>query len=308
MINLISTSDKIQLTPSSTSALEVRVDFVEATTASSVIQADTFVPGNQRTAFSAATVADILTAPATNRCRNVKLIVVKNSGATNPATNTVLCEVVNAAGNCDLFNVPLAVGEWLTWNETGVLFVYAIDGSVKSAGQSVAFISSTGFAGPVTGYASDTYLAGSRILLPTSALVGGQTSVRWAFGISKTAAGTAAPTVIIRYGTAGAISDTARVTFTFAAQTAVIDRGWMDIIATFRSVGSGTSAILDCEAALWHQLATTGLNVTTQGGQELAVSSSGFDSTPAGSYIGLSVNAGASAAWTITSVLGFATI
>lgn len=133
MINLISTSDKIQLTPSSTSALEVRADFVEATTVSGVIQADTFVPSNQRTAFSAATVADILSAPAANRVRNAKLIVVRNTGATNPALNTVLCEVVNAAGNVDLFNVPLAVGEWLTWNETGVLFVYATDGSVKSS-------------------------------------------------------------------------------------------------------------------------------------------------------------------------------
>lgn len=305
MINLISTSDKIQLTPSSTSALQVRVDYVEATTATSIIQADTFVPGNQRTAFSSAVAADILTAPAANRVRNAKLIVVRNTGA---ASNTVLCEVVNAGGNVSLFNVPLNAGEWLTWNETGVLFVYAIDGSVKSSGQSVAFVSSSGFAGPVTGFAADTYLAGSRIAVPVASIVGGQTSFRWAFGISKTAAGVAAPTVIIRYGTAGAIGDTARVTFTFAAQTAVIDRGWMDVIASFRTVGSGTSAILDAEAALWHQLATTGLNTTTQGGQELAVSSSGFDSTPVGSFIGLSVNGGASAAWTITSVLGFATV
>lgn len=133
LINLISTSDKIQLTPSSTSSLEVRVDFMEATTASGVITADTFKPDNQRTAFSTASVADILSAPASNRVRNAKLIVVRNTGATNPALNTVLCEVVNAAGAVDLFNVPLAVGEWLTWNETGVLFVYATDGSVKSS-------------------------------------------------------------------------------------------------------------------------------------------------------------------------------
>jgi hypothetical protein len=133
MINLVSTSDKIQLTPSSTSALEVRVDFIEATLASGIIQADTFKPDNQRTAFSAASVADILTAPAANRVRNPQHITVRNTGATNPALNTVLVEAVNAAGNVDIFNVPLAVGEWLTWNETGVLFVYATDGSVKSS-------------------------------------------------------------------------------------------------------------------------------------------------------------------------------
>lgn len=133
ILNLVSTSDKVQLTPSSTSALEVRVDFIEATTASGIITADTFKPDNQRTVFSTAVVADILTAPAANRVRNPQHITARNTGATNPALNTVLVEVVNAAGNADLFNVPLAVGEWLTWNETGVLFVYATDGSVKSS-------------------------------------------------------------------------------------------------------------------------------------------------------------------------------
>lgn len=133
MINLISVSDKIQLTPSSTSELEVRVDFIEATLATGIIQADTFVPSNQRTGFTTAVLADILTAPAANRVRNAKLIVVTNTGATNPAANTVRGEVVNAAGTVDLFKVTLAVGEWLIWNENGVLFVYAVDGSVKSS-------------------------------------------------------------------------------------------------------------------------------------------------------------------------------
>jgi hypothetical protein len=133
VINLISTSDKIQLTPSSTSELEVRTDWVEATTVAGVIQADTFKPDNQRTGFTTAAVADIVVAPAANRVRNVKLIVVRNTGNTNPAANTVKAEVVNAAGNVDLFNVTLALGEWLTWNESGVLFVYATDGSVKAS-------------------------------------------------------------------------------------------------------------------------------------------------------------------------------
>jgi hypothetical protein len=95
VINLISTSDKVQLTPSSTSTLEVRTDWVEATTVAGVIQDSTFVPGNQRTSFTAATIADILSAPAANKVRNVKLIIVRNTGAANPALNTVLCEVVN---------------------------------------------------------------------------------------------------------------------------------------------------------------------------------------------------------------------
>lgn len=205
--------------------------------------------------------------------------------------------------------ITLLTGESAQWGG-GVWTVYTSTGLVK-AQPSGMVIPATSFGGPVTGFAADTYLLGSKILLPTTLLVAGQTMFRWNFGVSKTAACTGTPTVIIRYGTAGAIGDTAIVTFTFAAQTAAIDRGWFEVIARFRTVGSGTSAVLDAEALLSHQLATTGLNSTTTGSQELAVTSGGFNSTPANSYIGLSVNGTsttAPAVWTITTVHAFAVL
>ena len=206
--------------------------------------------------------------------------------------------------------ITLLTGESASWS--GSWKVYTAQGVEKSAPvTSGLIIPGTGFAGPVTGYSSDTYLAGSQILLPTALLVAGRSMFRWNFGVSKTAACTGTPTVIIRYGTGGAIGDTARATFTFSAQTAAVDRGWFEVIARFRTVGSGTSAVLDAEAFLSHQLATTGLNNTTTGGQELAVTSGGFDSTPTGSYIGLSVNGTsttAPAVWTITAVHAMALI
>jgi len=174
------------------------------------------------------------------------------------------------------------------------------------AAASNVVVASTGFAGPVTGYAADTYLAGSAIAIPVTRLVAGQSQVSWRFGVSKTGAGTAAPTMILRYGTAGAVADAAVVTFTFGAQTAAVDRGVVEVIARFSVIGA--LAILDAEALLTHQLATTGLNVTTTGKEELAVSSSAFDSTVAASILGLSINGGTSAAWTITSVAGVAVI
>jgi hypothetical protein len=204
--------------------------------------------------------------------------------------------------------ITLLAGESAQWHGGSGWTVYTSTGLVKVQPSGIV-IPATGFGGPVTGFASDTYLVGSKILLPTSLLVAGQTMFRWNFGVSKTAACTGTPTVIIRYGTAGAIGDTARVTFTFSAQTAAVDRGWFEIIARFRAVGG--SAVLDAEAFLSHQLATTGLNNTTTGGQELAVSSGSFDSTPANSYIGLSVNGTsttAPAVWTITTVYGFAVL
>lgn len=141
MIYLVSTSDKLQLTPSSTATLEVRADFIEMTVASGILQDATVVPGNQRTAFSAATVADILSAPATNRVRHLKYLTVRNTDATG--ANTVLVEVVNAAGNVDLCNVTLQPGEWLTINEQGTLFVYDTNGGVKTSSATGRWLKTT---------------------------------------------------------------------------------------------------------------------------------------------------------------------
>jgi len=155
---------------------------------------------------------------------------------------------------------------------------------------------------PAAGFAADTYLVGSSILLPNGfARVG--TCYRLSFDVTKTAAGVAAPVLIVRFGTAGSVADAARLTFTFNIQTAVVDNGIFDIIALFRTVGSGTLAVLQGISNLRHNLAVTGLgSVNPAGWQSLIVTSAGFDSTPNGSIIGCSVNGGAAAAWTISLV------
>jgi hypothetical protein len=120
------------------------------------------------------------------------------------------------------------------------------------------------------------------------------------FNVVKTAAGTATPIIITRFGTAGTTADTALTTLTFSAQTAAIDEGTFELMSTFRTVGAGTEAVLATVGQLRHGLSVTGLG-TLVSETEVAVSS-GFNSTPSGSIIGLSVNGGASAAWTITMV------
>lgn len=141
--------------------------------------------------------------------------------------------------------------------------------------------------------ATDVYLTDSGIAIPQTRIQA-RTFVRWRIFASKTAAGTATPIFVIRHGTAKTTSDAARCTITCGAQTAVINAGCMiEVLATFRSVGSGTSAVLQGAVAQ----GVAGFH--TIGG---VATSSGFDSTVASTFLGLSVNTGTSAAWTITLV------
>lgn len=148
------------------------------------------------------------------------------------------------------------------------------------------------------GFAADTYLTGSSILLTRLPVVG--TRYYCMFNVVKTAAGVATPILSLRFGTAGTTADTARCTLTFAAQTAVIDEGLFEVWATFRTVGSGTSGVLQAHGGLQHRLSITGLS-TDVAGSKLSTSA-GFDTTVANSIIGLSVNGGTSAAWTVSLV------
>jgi hypothetical protein len=147
------------------------------------------------------------------------------------------------------------------------------------------------------GFASDTYLVGSNILIPAGYPRAGS-RYRCSFDVSKSAAGTATPIIIVRFGIAGAIGDTARLTFTFGAATGAVDVGRFEIEALFRSVGG--SGVLQGRAVCVH---TTASGLINTPGQVLQVTSGAFDTAVANSYIGLSVNGGTSAAWTIQQVL-----
>jgi len=154
------------------------------------------------------------------------------------------------------------------------------------------------------GFASDTYLTGSYVTFPTNPSGGNRLQAKSKYRLrmfmSKTAAGVATPIFNIRVGTAGTTADTARVTLTHAAQSAAIDTGTYDLSVVFRTVGSGTSAVIQAGGIIDHQLASTGL--TTLNSDIKTGTSSGFDSTVASSGIGVSLNAGTSAAWTVQLV------
>lgn len=148
---------------------------------------------------------------------------------------------------------------------------------------------------------TDAYITGSSILIPDGSLVA-KTSYRLRFEITKTSttSSVSAPILQIRFGTAGTTADTSRCSLTFPAQTAVADTGFMDVYATFRTVGSGTSTVLTTVGVLFHTAATTGLSVSNA--PRVLTTSAGFDSTPSGSIIGASINFGTSWAGSLNLV------
>lgn len=147
------------------------------------------------------------------------------------------------------------------------------------------------------GFATDTYLAGSFILGASRIKAGSMYRVR--IHVSKTAAGVAAPVFTVRHGAAGTTADASRGTLTFAAQTAVAESGVFEVLLTFRTGGAATSYW--AAGQVLHVLANTGLT-TSNNGNTNGFSAANFDTTAATFGIGISVNAGASSAWTTNLV------
>jgi hypothetical protein len=144
------------------------------------------------------------------------------------------------------------------------------------------------------GFAADTYMPGTKIDVVTVGSWKAGMVYRALFDMVKTAAGTATPILTLRMGTAGTTSDAAILTFTFTAGTAAIDTGIFEVIAEFRSVGTGTAAVVAGVARCEHALAATGLTALGAAGTGIIpLASSGFNSETS-NIIGLSFNGGAS--------------
>jgi hypothetical protein len=143
-----------------------------------------------------------------------------------------------------------------------------------------------------TGFASDQYLTGSEVTTTAGDWrVKGQYHCR--FDMTKTAAGVATPIITVRMGTLATTGDAAIAVLTFGAGTAAVDLSVIDININFRTVGSGTSAVISVDGFILHQ--TAGL--TPAGNGMIFSTSSGFNSTTQ-TKLGLSFNGGASFAGT----------
>jgi hypothetical protein len=156
----------------------------------------------------------------------------------------------------------------------------------------------------VVANAANTYLTGSGLTIPP-ALVRAGTILTWRFSMTKTAAGVATPIWTIVVGTAGTVADTARITLTGAAQTAVVDTGFVDIQAVVRS--NGAAGVCTGIYTLSHVLSTSAVLGTPTGLCVLPTdvrqaTSAGFDMTVSASIWGVCVNPGAASVWTFQHV------
>jgi len=158
--------------------------------------------------------------------------------------------------------------------------------------------SNSSTADQVVSGATTAYLAGSAIAIPSGGLHVG-TQFVWRMSVSKTAAGTAASSFLVKYGTTGTTSDATEITFTGATETAAVDTGTITIIVTVRSVNSATGAWAG-NFQLVHNGNTTGL--ATIPVNDINVTSASFNDTVASSIIGITVTTGTSDALTFQQV------
>jgi len=254
----------------------------------------TITGGANNQSISTAATTDLVGVPGASTLRNVQKVSVRN---TNGSTgNTISIQVTDGSTTIVLWSGVLPAGWSVQMDEMGNFMLITAGGWPVSPLNSNS-LRNWSTAAQGAGFATDTYVTGSAIAIPSGYPLAG-TRYTCRITASKTAAGTATPIVQVRIGTAGSTADTSRCSFTFSAGTAATDVGEFEVTAIFRSVGSGTAAVLQGHCGLKSQ-PTTGFSSLLKGVQ---TTSSGFDSTVANSIIGVSVNGGTSAAWTVQQV------
>lgn len=284
LVGHASLADKLKLTTSAAGDVDTHVTYMDCDNSSPPVP-DT--PQNENHTITTATTTDILAGIANaSKRRTVQYVSIRNTHASVTNVVTVWLDAIDG-NDYELWKATLAPGDILTWSEGLGWFQYAATPAVPIG---------TNFASAAqgAGFSSDTYLNASAIRLDGIGAIRVGRLYHWRFIISKTGAGTAAPVLTVRVGTAGTTADTARLTFTWGAGTAAADRGEIELEALFTTVGA--SAVLRGKANFTTNLATTGL---TNAVKALQVTSSAFDATPANSLIGCSWNGGTSAAHTV---------
>lgn len=150
--------------------------------------------------------------------------------------------------------------------------------------------------GQLPAAATRTYLNGSKVQVPNNKLKIGAI-YRCRFAMTKTAAGVAASTIDVAFGTAGTTADTARLSFSKPAGTAVADEGWVEIEVIIQGPLSAAGIAVG-EMIVGHNLSTTGHMAQQQA--VVQNTSAGFDVTVANLFIGVCITTGAADVITIT--------
>lgn len=172
--------------------------------------------------------------------------------------------------------------------------IWTDDGGIHRAGT----VSKNYATAQQTGFAADTYLAGSAITVPSFGMQIGQ-FYQWQVSIEKTAAGTGVITATIRLGAAGTTADTSRCALVqTVAQTATASVTTMFVSCLVRTVSA--SGVLVGALSFGSSGTTTGF-----GDGDRIVSATFDNSAVGGQLLGLSLNGNTSASYTIDSVVGW---
>lgn len=143
-----------------------------------------------------------------------------------------------------------------------------------------------------------TYFNGSGVTIPTGERVAVNTWFRWRFHLTKTAAGTLANSILVKWGTTGTTADATLATLAIPAGTAVADDAEVEVVVGFRVItpaGAGTSvAVVVASMRFSHNLVTTGWVTTGSVVVPAPVASAGFNSDVNLSIMGLAITMAAS--------------
>jgi len=190
-----------------------------------------------------------------------------------------------------------AAGQSITYvdNQSSTLCMLDSAGKVKGSDHRASIAQQAGFA-------ADTYVADSALVIPSCGMQPGMV-FEWDIVASKTAAGVAQPNFTVRSGANQSLADAARLALQSSAQTAAADVAKIHVQVTVRSVNA--AGVIRGHVEIKHNLAATGFASTPAGFDLIEASSAGFDNSAlGGQFVGLSINGGAAAAWTIEQVIG----
>lgn len=177
----------------------------------------------------------------------------------------------NAAGVLEVNSGTAGTFKDLKCDRINAVTGYLVNGVASTN----AFTNADAVVGGQSFAATNAIVSGSTITVPAGFWkVGGM--YHCVFDMLKTAAGTVGIVITIHMGTLGTTGDASIMTFPFTAGTAIAQQGYFDIYVVFRSVGSGTSAVIVAGGRCTALSPTTGL-VGIPAASPIA--SSGFNST-----------------------------
>lgn len=285
LVGHATTPDKLKLITSAAGGIDTAVSYIDSSNASPPV---TDAPQNEFHKISTATTTDICAGnTSASKRRNVKQVSIINTHASVANNVSVILDAIDGNDYQIVETYTLQPGEGLRYDEgigwfktTNLVTSSALGGATNKFTGADLSLSTT-----------DVYLTNSAL---TMAALGTPTIgrvYRWYFVLSKTA-GTAAPVLTVRTGTAGTTSDTSRVTFTWGVGTSATDRAEFFVECLLTAVGA--SAVIRPKAEFQNNLtnAATGFSGTTLIHNLQPADSGTFDCTTAGLLIGLSWNGG----------------